>query len=38
MAEDPHLIALSMIEKIKDPQIKATLAYMLGLIKEMNTK
>ena len=39
MAEkDPHLIALSMAEKIKDPQTRATLSYMLGMLKFLDIK
>lgn len=36
--EDPHVMCLSMIEKVKDPQVKVTLGYMLGMIKALEIK
>jgi len=35
---DPRVYALSMIEKIKDPQIRATLGYMLGMMTSIEMK
>lgn len=35
---DAHVYAMSMIEKIKDPQIRATLGYMLGMMKTLEIK
>lgn len=36
--QDPHVILLSMIEKVESPQIKVTLGYMAGMIKALEIK
>jgi len=32
---DPHAVLLSMIKKVEDPQLRATLSYMAGMIKAL---
>ena len=33
--DDPHAVLLSMIEKVEDPQIRATLGYMAGMLRAL---
>ena len=35
---DPHAIVLNMIKKVKDPQLRAVLGYMTGMIKAIDMK